>query len=346
VGWEEEKRLIDGHKRVQIGEELGFELPPILWLSFASRDDAKMWMLQNQFARRNLNKFQRIEAALHFKEFFAEQARVNQHGGVSLNSGKGLVVDDELAKLADTSPDTVAKVVKILAKADDPKVAKSINALRNGDDGFSIHGVHERYCRRKKIVPPSEESDNEPKSEPQGNEKSDGTPEQFGSTSVLDQASEDTSAKSSTPIPDQTNGGALPDTNSEHPQSATAPSDGTDNEDVILPLPIGGNMKSEQSDEDSAVQATGCLQGILDDIVRLDLRIGQESKMLTFEEREQVLWHMRNLLQRHGKHLRTDREREDYRAKQASAIVPASVDDASHDTNAPDQIANTLTTQA
>ena len=166
VVWDETTILVDGHRRHRIYKELREELgdkfriepPKIIRMSFANRDEAKMWMIHNQIMRRNLTTFQRVEAALQFKEFFAAKARENQKAGVSLNSEKGIVVDDELAKLAKTSSDTVGKVRKILANAKNAGVTKAITALRRGDAHISIHSVYKQYCVKAKKAKPSSSS--------------------------------------------------------------------------------------------------------------------------------------------------------------------------------------------
>ena len=98
VVWEEERILLDGHGRddiydelqEELGDEFKIEPPRIVWKSFANRDEAKMWIFRNQDDRRNWNAFRRIVSALHFKPYFAEQAKANQHAGVSQNFGKGM----------------------------------------------------------------------------------------------------------------------------------------------------------------------------------------------------------------------------------------------------------------
>ena len=141
--WEGKSILLDGHTRDRICDDLKIKDIPICRLSFPGRHEAKMWVLQNQFTRRNMTPFQRIEVALQFEDHYAKQAKENRERGVSLNSSKGIVVVEEIAKLAKTSPDTVKKVKKILKRESVPKIAEAINALRRDDDGVSIHGVSE-----------------------------------------------------------------------------------------------------------------------------------------------------------------------------------------------------------
>jgi ParB-like chromosome segregation protein Spo0J len=152
--WKEMDILVDGHNRHQIYEELREELgdklniepPKIRRRSFANRDAAKMWIIQNQFNRRNLNSFQRIEVVLQIKEIFVAQAKANKLAGVPLLLGEGGETDEKLAKLAGTSPEIVRRATRILEKADKPEVAEAIEALRIGKPRVTITGVYNKYC--------------------------------------------------------------------------------------------------------------------------------------------------------------------------------------------------------
>jgi len=167
VGWLETSILVDGHTRHQIYEELREELgekfrikpPGIYWLSFEDREHAKMWVLENQLDRRNLKTFQQIEVALKLKEFYTAKAKENQRAGVSLNLGKGINTNKEVAKRADVSHDTVRKVERILEKAGNKEVAEAINALRRDDTGFSIDGVYQQYCGNRESSSKKKTSD-------------------------------------------------------------------------------------------------------------------------------------------------------------------------------------------
>jgi len=150
VIWKETGILIDGHYRHRICKELNIT-PPVDWVSFADMDEAMTWTLRDQLARRNLNKFLRVEAALKYKAQLAKKAKANQQaagGAVHLKSDKPVVTREEIAKLAKTSPDTVWKVEKIYERRSEAKVAEAINALRRGDEGISINKVFQRYCAR------------------------------------------------------------------------------------------------------------------------------------------------------------------------------------------------------
>lgn len=69
--------IIDGHNRFRIctAHNIPFNTQNI---SFDSRDEAMLWMLQNQLARRNLNDFQRIEIVRKYEHVVKAQAKARQ----------------------------------------------------------------------------------------------------------------------------------------------------------------------------------------------------------------------------------------------------------------------------
>ena len=145
---ENKEALLDGHHRIKCGNELGYKEVPITKMHFPNRDEAKMWILLNQIMRRNLNDFQRIEAALKFKDYFAAKAKENQRaagGAVPETFQEAVDTYKELAKIAGTSDTSVRKVDKILRLAS----KKEIDALRRGDVRVSIHSVWQT-CTGKK----------------------------------------------------------------------------------------------------------------------------------------------------------------------------------------------------
>ena len=75
-------------------------------------------MINNQFGRRNLSNYQRSVLALELEGVFSDRAKENLSDG-----GKGCQISDkvdtkkELAKVANVSHDTIAKVKKIQSTA-------------------------------------------------------------------------------------------------------------------------------------------------------------------------------------------------------------------------------------
>ena len=69
--------IIDGHNRYEICTK--HNLPyDVKTMFFDSRDDAKIWIIKNQFGRRNLSLFQRSELALELKPLLSAMAKENQ----------------------------------------------------------------------------------------------------------------------------------------------------------------------------------------------------------------------------------------------------------------------------
>jgi len=69
--------ILDGHNRFEICMEHGIEFQ-IKEMDFDSREEAKLWMLENQLGRRNLSQAARIELALLKEGTIREKARKKQ----------------------------------------------------------------------------------------------------------------------------------------------------------------------------------------------------------------------------------------------------------------------------
>lgn len=131
--------LVDGHNRYEICTR--HDIPfTTLSMEFESRDEAMLWMMKNQLSRRNLTTFQRLEIVEKLKPVIAEKAKENQvksGGAVPQKSVKPVNTQKEIARLANTSHDTVAKAEKIIEEAPAP----IIEATRKGD--ISINKAYE-----------------------------------------------------------------------------------------------------------------------------------------------------------------------------------------------------------
>jgi N6-adenosine-specific RNA methylase IME4 len=77
VVWAEQDILLDGHNRHAIATALGLPFD-VRRLSFASRDDAILWVVNNQFGRRNLTTAARAELAMRIEPILATQAKARQ----------------------------------------------------------------------------------------------------------------------------------------------------------------------------------------------------------------------------------------------------------------------------
>ena len=117
--------IIDGHNRYRICTEHGIKFRTES-IDFGSRADVKLWMIKNQFDRRNLRNFQRVELALALEPILREVAQENQikAGGDNRplyhNCGKAvdpIHVDKELSKISKLSHNTISRGKKIAAAA-------------------------------------------------------------------------------------------------------------------------------------------------------------------------------------------------------------------------------------
>lgn len=115
--------IIDGHNRYEIAKKHGLEFRTES-KQFDTEGEVKEWMIMHQFGRRNLSNYQRSILALELEEVFREKAKQNQAIQFKGNSlpqksaeVKPIETRKELAKVANVSHDTIAKVKVIEAKA-------------------------------------------------------------------------------------------------------------------------------------------------------------------------------------------------------------------------------------
>ncbi|GAI91325.1 unnamed protein product, partial [marine sediment metagenome] len=77
VVWKETDTLLDGHNRLEICKRLDKPYQ-IKLLSLPDRDAAKAWIINNQFARRNLSPYQRSVLALKLKAIISEKVKAKE----------------------------------------------------------------------------------------------------------------------------------------------------------------------------------------------------------------------------------------------------------------------------
>mgnify|MGYP005844329119 FL=1 len=134
--------LLDGHNRLEICRRLGLAFRTVE-IDLANRDAAKMWIIANQLARRNLTPFQRAELVLKLEPLIARQAKQKQRdsgGAVIQRSGQPPVKTDvELARMAGVSHDTIHKAKVVATKA--PESVKA--ALRRGDGHVKLNQAYQ-----------------------------------------------------------------------------------------------------------------------------------------------------------------------------------------------------------
>jgi len=152
VIWEGENILLDGHNRLEICQINGIAFRTTD-LSFSNRNAAKMWVIRNQLARRNLKPLQRIALVRHLEAIMVEEAKERQKvrkgkqpGATPQKSAdlKPCETRKEMAKLAGVSHDTYTKGKKVL----DSKDEETIKKTKSGE--ISINKAYRKLEKQKK----------------------------------------------------------------------------------------------------------------------------------------------------------------------------------------------------
>ncbi len=151
------KTLVDGHHRHRICTKYNIPFNTVQQ-EFASRDDAKEWIIKNQFGRRNITKWDRCLLALELEDVFRKRGKENlkrhtgnfdllgelSKEGMQISANHFLEVDtrEDVAKIAGVSHDTLYRVKEILEKAtseqraaldrDDVSISEIYNEIKNG----------------------------------------------------------------------------------------------------------------------------------------------------------------------------------------------------------------------
>lgn len=117
--------LVDGHNRYRIAQEYDIDFETVE-MEFSDLNAVKLWMIVNQFGRRNLNIYQRSVLALQLEDFYRllnkeikieKISHYRQTGEIVQNSAPSEKTRQEIAKVANVSHDTISKVKKIEATA-------------------------------------------------------------------------------------------------------------------------------------------------------------------------------------------------------------------------------------
>ena len=152
--------IIDGHNRYAICDEHGIKFKTVE-REFASRDAAKIWIIENQFGRRNLSAYDRSVLALQLEPLYAAEAKrkqIRKPESVRQNSDEQTPIrtDEQLAKLAGTSRDTIRKVKVIEAEAakGNETAIEARNAVKSGDKS-----IHKAYTE---VRPKADKADTRP----------------------------------------------------------------------------------------------------------------------------------------------------------------------------------------
>jgi len=148
--------IVDGHNRYDIITKHGIKDYRVndKTLAGKSREEVCIWIIDNQFGRRNISNFTRVELAVKREVYISKKARENINtptGGRNLltlpKSAKSIDTREELAKLAKVSHDTIWKGKQIIEKAPEELKEK----LRRGEKTINqvYTTIHRQEVREK-----------------------------------------------------------------------------------------------------------------------------------------------------------------------------------------------------
>lgn len=158
--WHGHNILLDGHNRHEICTRLGIAYRTAE-IDLPDRDTAKVWIIRNQFNRRNLSAYTRAELAMTLEGIFAGQAKQRQveagkeYGRGSPKVPPNLVEPDapphhretnrQTAKAAGIGHETYRKVKKIKEAGVDPETERKLR-----DNEVSVDRVYSEIKKRQR----------------------------------------------------------------------------------------------------------------------------------------------------------------------------------------------------
>lgn len=151
VVWAQEEILVDGHNRYEIAQKHNLYFAT-KYVDFKDRDEAMLWIIDNQNGRRNLVPMVRTELELRKKEILSRKAKKQQGARtdilstLSKSSFEPINTRKEIARSANVSEGTVHKVETILKKGSD----ETKQAAREGK--ISVNEAYKRTV--KENMPP------------------------------------------------------------------------------------------------------------------------------------------------------------------------------------------------
>ena len=107
--------IVDGVNRFCVCLEHKIEFK-VEEMQFSSREDAKVWIIENQLGRRNLCDAARIELALCRAELLREKAQENLKRGRMLGGMAGKDENKSLPKTTKLNPDEAVNIEEAVAK--------------------------------------------------------------------------------------------------------------------------------------------------------------------------------------------------------------------------------------
>lgn len=128
--WKGQGVLLDGHHRLAICERHGMPYG-VAEVELPDRDAAKMWMVLNQFGRRDMTTGQRVALVRKLRPIVEAQAKermIAAHASpAEFCVAESGATREVLAKMAGVSHDTFAKAEYVLDRGDDETIAEFLD---------------------------------------------------------------------------------------------------------------------------------------------------------------------------------------------------------------------------
>ncbi|MCL2420946.1 MAG: hypothetical protein FWD03_03735 [Defluviitaleaceae bacterium] len=118
--------IVDGHNRYAICQEHGISFD-VTRVSFDSKEDALIWIAENQLGRRNLTDTVRIELACYKADMLRKKAKANLAGKNPVD--EPVHVRKEIAAAAGVSEQKVSRYMRIIGECE-PEL---IDRVRKGE---------------------------------------------------------------------------------------------------------------------------------------------------------------------------------------------------------------------
>lgn len=133
--------LLDGHNRYQICTKNKIDFKLEIKTDIKNLNQAKEWMIINQFGRRNLLPYQRAKLALELKGIFEKEAKKRMKGGNPVPKSEQGRTIEKIGEVAKMGKDSLYKVEKIEKEASqeiknqlnkgDISINKAFNQIKN-----------------------------------------------------------------------------------------------------------------------------------------------------------------------------------------------------------------------
>lgn len=156
-----EKLVIDGHTRLKAATQLKLKSIETKEIKqkFETLDDVILWMIQQQFQRRNLSRVEKLNLAFLSKEMIVKRAKQNlSKAGKGEDVTEAIDTNKEIEKLTGVSRTTVVRYNRVV-NSDSKKVKKQ---MLKGD--ISIAAAEKKIKEKKS--PKTEKEVNEKKQSP------------------------------------------------------------------------------------------------------------------------------------------------------------------------------------